>query len=245
MKYAAAITAGGRVGGEFARTIGTTVKALAPIGGTTLLDRCIAALRGAGVERIALVGGAEVREAAARQVDRFIEESADGTENVHRALHAWEPDSPLLYATSDMPFVNGAAIRAFLARVPDGALAVPLAEWRAFDARFPGAPPFGIVLGGEKVVNGGVFAIPAAGAQRIAQFAARFFEARKSPWRMARLTGPALLLQFATHRLRVDTLEAHAARLLAMPAVTVRDAAPELAYDIDELAEYTYAIAQT
>lgn len=243
MSYSAVITAGGRVDGEFAGVLGTPVKALAPFGDTNFLQITIDALRGAGVERIAIVGGAQVRSACADRVEQFIDESPEGAENLRRALHAWNSDAPLLYLTSDMPFITAQTLSAFLARVPDATLVLPLTEWEEFDRRFPGAPPFGITLGGERIVNGGAFVIPAGAHDRIERFATKFFDARKSVWRMAQLTGPTLLLQFVFRRLSVAQLEAHARRLLGVPALALRSAPPELAYDVDVLEEYRYAVA--
>lgn len=242
MIASAVITAGGRVDGEFAQLIGTPVKALAPFDGSTFLQRAILALRGAGVQRIAVVGGGEVRAACATLVERIIDEGESGAVNLSRALHAWDSAAPLLYLTSDMPFLSAEALRAFVERVPADTLALPLAEWNAFERRFPHAPGFGITLFGERVVNGGAFIIPPHAAPRIESFAARFFEARKSVWRMARLTGPALLLQFALRRLSIAQLERHARRLLGVKACAIRNAPVELAYDVDALEEYRYAI---
>lgn len=245
MITAAVITAGGRVDGEFARAIGSAVKALAPVNGGTMLHRCIQSLYGAGIQRIAVVGGDEVRRHCHAEVDRVIPESADGAENLRRALSAWDAQMPVIYATSDMPFIDAPAVQRFLQSVAPGTLALPLTEWSDFEKRFPGAPPFGISLAGERVVNGGVFALPGGSAPRIAAFAARFFAARKSPLRMAALTGPALLLRFALKRLSIAQLEREARRLLSMPALGVRGAPPELAYDVDTYREYEYATAQT
>jgi GTP:adenosylcobinamide-phosphate guanylyltransferase len=232
------------VDSEFADVLGTPVKALAPFGGKTFLEIAIQALHAVGVERIAVVGGTEVRAACARSVERVIDESAQGAENLRRALYAWGEQTPLLYLTSDMPFLEGNALRAFLERVPPQTLALPLSEWTQFEQRFPGAPPFGITLAGEKVVNGGAFVIPPRAQASVERFAMRFFDARKSVWRMARLTGPALLLQFLFKRLSVTQLETHARRLLEVPALAVRHAPPELAYDVDTLPEYRYAITR-
>jgi CTP:molybdopterin cytidylyltransferase MocA len=242
MNYAAVITAGGRVDGEFAQAIGTSVKALALLHGATLLSRTIEAARMFGVDRIAVIGGDEVRAACANDVDAVIPESQSGSENLVRALRAWDESSPLLYLTSDMPFITAQALRSFVDAVPAETLALPLAEWAQFDARFPNAPPFGITLAGEKVVNGGAFVIPAGGAKNIERFAMKFFDARKNVWQMARLTGPLLLLRFICRRLSIAQLEAEAGRLLGISARAVRNAPPELAYDIDILQEYRYAV---
>ncbi len=242
MQLAAVITAGGRVGGDFARAIGTQVKALAPFGGSTMLERTVAAVREAGIDRVAVVGGSEVRRACGGMVDRMLDESAGGAENLRIALHAWEDRTRLLYLTSDMPFVCADALRAFVRAAPPNALGLALAQWSEFIARFPGAPEFGIVLAGEHVVNGGAFMIPAGAARRIERVAAPFFNARKNVWSMARLAGPALLARFAVGRLGVAQLESRAHRLLGIPAKAVHGAAPELAYDVDVLEEYRYAV---
>lgn len=237
----AVITAGGRVDGDFARAIGVSVKALAPFVHSTLLERTIRAAREAGIENVAVVGGPEVR-AAVSDV-RTIDEAQSGAENLRLALRAWEPGTRLLYLTSDMPYISAGVLRAFIDASPADALALPLTEWNDFERRFPGAPPYGISLAGERVVNGGAFLIPPGGAPRVEALAMQFFDARKSPLRMARLTGAAFLLQFLMRRLSVTRLQEHAQRLLRIPACAIRNAPPELAYDVDELAEYEYAVA--
>jgi GTP:adenosylcobinamide-phosphate guanylyltransferase len=238
----AVVTAGGRVDGDFARSAGTTVKALASVRGVTMLQRMLDALRAAGVTDVAVVGGEEVRSACGSAVERFVEESPSGSENLLRALRAWSDDERLVYATSDLPYVTGPAIENFIARVGLGTLAVSLAEYHAFVDRFPGAPPgFGIRLGGERVVNGGVFSIPQGATERLAAVATRFFEARKRPWRMASLVGPAVLVRFLSGRLRVADLETMAHHVLEVPAQALRGCAPELAFDVDAAADYRYA----
>ena len=91
------------------------------------------------------------------------------------------------------------------------------------------------------MVNGGVFHIPAGAHTRIEMLAARLFDARKAPWRMASLVGVSFLVRFALRALSIAELETHAQRVLGIPAAAVRDCAPELAYDIDTLAEFRYA----
>ncbi len=207
-----------------------------------MLHRVIFAIRTAGATRIAVVGGEQVRRACATDVDCVIEESVSGSENLRKALHAWPSDGErLLYATSDLPYVTAPAIEDFLSRTSPRALAIPLTDSADFERRFPGAPPFGLVLAGERVVNGGVFAVPDASIPKLTALATRFFEARKQPWRMAGLVGPMVLLRFLFRRLRVADLERMAAHALDAPAGATRRCAPELAYDVDTVDEYRYA----
>jgi GTP:adenosylcobinamide-phosphate guanylyltransferase len=237
----AVITAGGRIAGDYARAAGTTVKALVRVRGRTMLDGIIDALRGAGAGRIAVVGGRDVRAACGDRVERILDEAPDGAENLVKALRAWPDDEePLVYATSDMPYVNVAAIDDFLSRVPPGHVALPLTEHAVFCHRFPGAPHCGITLAGERVVNGDVFYVPAGLADRVERVAARFFAARKYPWRMAGLVSARVLLLFVFRRLGIGHLEAHAHRVLGVPAIAIRGCKPELAFDADTFADYRY-----
>lgn len=237
----AVITAGGRVDGAFAEQIGSSVKALAPVGGQTLLARTILAARLAGAGRVAVLGGAEVQAADGALADDFIPESQSGAENVHRAL-CFYGEEPLLYLTSDMPYVSGALIREFLDRAPDSALAMPLADATEYETRFPGAPDHATVIGGERIANGSAFFIPAHAARTIDNVAQRLFDARKSLPRMAVLLGPALLLKFAFRRLQIADVERKAAALLGFSVRAVRDCAPELCFDVDTIEDYRYAI---
>ena len=234
------ITAGGRVDAKFAAEIGTEVKALANIGGRSLLERAVVAAREAGAQTVSVVGGREVRDAAANFADRVIAEAPTGRENVHLALAAF-PGRPLLYLTSDLPFVTGTQLREFLSRLSPGSLGMPLAAADAYERRFAGAPEHATVIGGERIANGSAFFIPAGCAERIDTLAQRVFEARKNLLRMAVMLGPSLLLKFATKRLRIADVERKAADLLGFPVVAVRDCAPELCFDIDTLEDYRYA----
>jgi GTP:adenosylcobinamide-phosphate guanylyltransferase len=238
----AVVTAGGRIDGAFASAAGTSVKALACVRGATMLARVLDALRDCGADRIAVIGGNEIRRACGSAVEQFVEESRSGSQNLLHALRAWPEDGePLLYATSDLPYINAAAVRDFIERVPSGTLGVPLAEFSDYATRFPHAPPTGITLAGERVVNGGVFLLPPDSARRVAGAATAIFESRKRPWRMARMIGPGALILFALGRLSITNLEATAQRVLQVSARAVRGCAPELAFDVDTAAEYGYA----
>jgi GTP:adenosylcobinamide-phosphate guanylyltransferase len=237
----AVITAGGRIAGEYARESGTTVKALVRVRGATMLDRIVDALRGSGAERIAVVGGDEVRAACAGRVERIVDEAPGGVENLVKALRAWPDDGePLVFATSDMPYVDVCAVTDFLSRVPPGHVALPLAEYAAFYERFPQAPPCGITLAGERVVNGDVFFVPPGVTERVERAATRFFAARKYPWRMAGLVNPEIFVRFLFGRLGIGHLERHAHRVLGVSATAVRGCRPELAFDADTAADYRY-----
>ena len=235
------ITAGGRIDGAFAARAGTSLKALAAIRGVTPLASAIAAARGAGAKRIAVIGDDEIRRACYNDVDAVIADTGSGGGNVSAALRAWPQDEALLYLTSDMPYIDAAHLIDLLSRTDDETMVLPLASHAAYFERFPSAPRAGITLRSGTFVNGGVFVMPPGVSARLDSVAARFFEARKSPLQMARLVGLPFLLAFLTRRLELSALEARAETVLGVRARAIVDAAPELGFDIDDLDHYEYA----
>ena len=238
----AVITAGGLVDATFARAIGTPVKALAPFGRGTLLDVVLDACAGAGIDGVAVIGGAEVARHLHGSGVRVVPAVADGGTNVERALDAW-PGERFAYLASDLPFASAAAVRDLIARSEDAELAMALASVHSYQARFPGAAAHAVALGRERVANGSAFVIGAAAVAPARALAARFFAARKDLFALARLLGPAMCVRFATRTLRVRDLEAYARRVLGVAVAAVRDCDPGLCYDVDTLDEYRYACA--
>jgi MobA-like NTP transferase domain len=239
----AVITAGGTLDGAFADATGTPIKALAPFGTRTLLDIAFEACAHAGIDGVAVIGGAEVRAHLAGADVRVIDAADDGGTNVLRALDAW-PGERFAYLTSDLPFADGAGLHDLIARSAPYALTMGLTTLDAYTARFPGSPPHAVALRGERVVNAGAFVLAPEALEPVRALATRFFDARKSLFALARLLGPALCLRFLTKRLAVGDVEAHARRVLGIPVSALRDADPGLCYDIDTLEDYRYACAQ-
>ena len=204
-----------------------------------MLEHAIAAARDAGAKRVAVVCGDEARGRIQSLVDCVIPEHESGAENVRSALTAFDDD--VLYLSSDLPFITGSTVKDFLNRVPPRTIAMPLADAAAYESRFPHAPAHATVIGRERVANGSAFVIPSGAAPRIVNVSEQFFNARKSLIRMAVLLGPQLLLKFTLRRLRIADIERRASDALGFPTRAIRDCAPELCYDIDDLGDYQYA----
>lgn len=240
MSLRAVITAGGLVDDAFAEAIGTPVKALAPFGERRLIDIVLDACTEAGIDGIAVIGGDAVRAHLAKRGSnglRTLDAAADGGTNVMRALDAW-PGERFVYLTSDLPFATGPGVRDLVTRSVDSALTMGIASTQRYDERFPNAPPYGVALGGERLVNACGFVIAPDAIAPLRSFATKFFAARKSLLQMALLLGPALCLRFAFKRLTVAQIEAHAQRTLGVPVAAIRDCDPGLCYDVDTLDEY-------
>jgi hypothetical protein len=239
----AVITTGGRIDGAFAVAAGTTFKALAPFRGGLLIDPVIRALRSCGVTEIAVVATSEVAAALHGRGLRFIDGDDDGAVNVARALDAF-PTGDFLYTTSDLPFVTGPDLAAFVAASRPFALTMPLADAAAYARAFPGAPPHLTNIGGERVANGSVFFVRSDARVALRAVAGRFFAARKSPIGMARLLGPALLARYLLGRLRIADVERRGRAALGCDVAAIRDSSPGLCYDVDALSDYEDACAR-
>ncbi|HEX3464850.1 MAG TPA: NTP transferase domain-containing protein [Candidatus Elarobacter sp.] len=238
----AVITAGGLVDEAFANAIGTRVKALAPFGTRTLLDVALDACEGAGIDGVAVIGGAEIRAHLAGAEVRVIDAALDGGTNVLRALDAW-PGERFVYLTSDMPFASAGGVRDLIARSDGFGVTMAVADVAAYEARFPGAAEHSVTLGGERVANGNAFVIGAEAVAPARALATKLFAARKSLVRLALLLGPSLCLKFATKRLSIADLEAYGRRRLGVPVGALRGCDPGLCYDVDTLPDYEYALA--
>jgi hypothetical protein len=209
-----------------------------------LIDPAIDAARALGVAGIAVVGAPSVADYLGDRVDRSIEAAPSGPENIVRALRAFPAADRLVYLTSDLPFIDADALRAFVERSAGAALTMALAPAAADAAAFPGAPPHAVRLAGAQFANGSAFIIDRTAIEPVARVAGRFFSARKSLPRLALLLGPALCLRFAFHRLGIADIERRARDVLGVDARAVVDAAPGLCFDIDDLADWTYAQAR-
>ncbi len=241
------IPAGGVIPEEYARALGTPFRALAPLGPERrpVMQMVVDALRDSGAVGRVVGVAAEPVQTLIRGVDVWLTAGDGGPDNIRRGLAAL-PDAgtPALVCTSDLPLLTPQAVADFAARCDGGAdVSFALVRASEYEAAFPDAPPSEWVTlrDAGPVTLGGLFGIRPDFLQRQEIMLARVFESRKHQWRMARLLGPRLLWQWATHTLTLPTLVARGETILGGRAQVVRDAAPCLAFDIDNADDYTYA----
>ena len=157
-----------------------------------MLARTIDALRALRHRQIAVVGNDAVRaECASRRAGANDSRRGNGRRQRPAARSTRGQTtrrcciSPAICPTSMRLRCSGCWIASSRAR-----FRCRLPSTRTSSRRFPDAPPFGITLAGERVVNAGVFHIPAGARARIRKLATTMFEARKAPWKMASVAGP-------------------------------------------------------
>jgi hypothetical protein len=243
------VPAGGTISPAYAVCIGTPFRALAPLGPDRqmVMQRVVNTLRESGcVRRIIGVGPAAVQETI-QDVDAWLSSGASGPMNIRAGLQTlFDPDTPALVCTSDLPLLTAESVRGFVTRCrADADVSIGLVGKAAYLAAFPQSPmslfvPFRDV---GPVTMSCLFCVRPRLLERHSTLLDQAFVARKSQWKMAALLGPRLTAQFALRRLRLSAVQARSERLLHCQADVVWDCAPALALDMDTADDYAYANA--
>jgi molybdopterin-guanine dinucleotide biosynthesis protein A len=245
----AILPAGGRVSGALAEESGATIKALIPLRDETLLEREIHALRETGrIGRIVVIGPPELQNHdAARKADTILLEGNDGPENIFRGLQWLQQQENaarrVLVVTTDLPFLTPQALTQFIEMCsPELDICVPVIERREYEAVFPDSPGVWMRLQDGEWAIGCAFLLNAPALHKSRAHLEQAFAARKSQLAMARLLGPVFIVRFLFKRLTIAHILERCRRVLGCTGEPIRGCAPELAYDIDEVAEYHYAV---
>lgn len=243
------IPAGGEIDEAFARVVGVKNKALIPIDGTPVISRTIDALRATGmVDRIVVVTSKELLDnPIMKRADIVLNEGKSGPENIFRALDellkSKNPPEKVAIVTSDLPFLTPEAIRDFIQLCPDGKdFCVPLIEQEDFLECFPSAQATFVRLRDGIYTTGCMYVATCKGLQTALHHIEQVFQRRKSKLGMARLLGFGFVFKLLTRSLTVTMVEAKVCSILGCKGVAVPNSPAELAFDIDYIEDYQYAI---
>ncbi len=241
------LPAGGRIEGDFARAAGSEIKALIPFKNKAVLHSIVEALQSTGRVGSIVVIGPEAARVAARDAGATaaLPEGASGPENFFRGLDWLAQHSGgqrVLIVATDLPCLSSNAVTRFLdACPPDADICVPVVSQAAMEARFPGLPGEYVPLREGPMTTGCVFLVAPDALHRNRAPIEAIFAARKNQLAMARLLGIGFLIKYALRRLAVQDIEAQCRRILDCSGAAILDSAPELAFDMDTLEEFTYA----
>jgi hypothetical protein len=244
MRYNAFITAGGLLTGTLKETAGTSVKALIKIGGFSMLERAVRALRESElIDKIALIAPREVEELPDRHgVDTFIEAHQSGVQNILRGLEYYRDDTRVVLASSDLPFIHGEAVSDFLERCPASALlCYPIFEKEEINPAIrPGVPSY-IRLKDGSFTGGSLFLMDVRACLGKMSEIGKSFNARKSVPAMAFLLGPRVIMKFLTGQCTTGDLIHRVEQVLGGPCAAVRGCDPVITIDIDDEKAYRFA----
>jgi molybdopterin-guanine dinucleotide biosynthesis protein A len=248
-KFDVIIPAGGKLDEEFARVVATDSKALIRFDGDSILNRTLTAFKECGqVGRIALVGSHSVLESReAARADLTLREADSAPQNIYRGLEALtesgEAPERVLICTCDLPFITADVVTRFLVQAPDGFdFVVPLVAKAEFNEMFPGAPGTFVTLQDGVWTTGCLFMASAFGLKRSVHQIESVFLRRKSKLGMARLLGFGFVYRLLTKKLTVKDVERKVGELIGVRGAAVKYSPAELAYDVDYVEDYHYAL---
>jgi len=247
--FDAILPAGGTISAEFAAKVGTPNKALIRFHNRSILERTLDALNDSGrVSQTVVIGTKEVLEShEAAKATQTLPAGGSGPENMLKGLkhiiNRPNPPKKVMIVTTDLPFLTPEIIVDFIDRCPsDRDICVPLVTKQQFTTRFPNATATFIRLRDNEWTTGGAFLIDVQAFQVAMPHIERLFENRKSKLGMVKLLGPLFLFKFLRKTLIVPDVEAKIQSMLGCSGGAVLDSPPELAYDIDDLEDYNYAM---
>jgi len=236
---AALVLAGSRPGSvdPLAAAEGVAHKALIEVGGQPMLARVIAALRGAGITRIAVsANDPEVRALAAAQGAQLV--AAEGGPSASVASGFAALGAPMLVTTADHALLRPEWVTHFIADTPAGSdVAVLLARRDAVERALPGARRTWLKLadGDWSGCNLFLLSTPHAAAA-IATWQAVEAD-RKRPWRIAARLGLGTLWRYVTGRLTLGDAVAGLGRRIGIDARAVAARDGLAAVDVDKLSD--------
>jgi GTP:adenosylcobinamide-phosphate guanylyltransferase len=247
--YDAILPAGGTVDADLGQRVGTGSKALIEFNARTILDRTFDALEASGrVERTVLIGTDEVLASApAKRASRTLKAERSAPGNILMGLKSLladaNPPQKVLIVTTDLPFLTGKIITDFLDKCPtDRDICVPLVTRTEYTARFPGATATFVPLRDNTWTTGCAYVMDVQAFQAALPHLERLFINRKNKVGMVRQLGLRFLIKFLFKTLTVPDVEAKIESMLGCSGAAILHSPPELAYDIDDLEDFNYAM---
>jgi len=241
----AVVLAGGAPDAVAATVPGLPNKAFVEIAGTALVERVIAALRGAPeVERIIVVAPPATHGSTAlAQADEFRADGARMVQSLESGVAGLDPDALVLIAASDLPVLQPATVSAFIAQAfaRDVDVAYAIVERRDHLAAYPAVPHTWAKLAGGRFCGGGLVALKPRVLPALRTVLDDLGAARKSPLRLAALFGWDILLRFALGTLSIAAAEARASTILGAPAGALRSPHADIAVNVDRVSDIALA----
>lgn len=231
----ALVLAGSR-GGEDAVALvaGVSDKALAEVGGLTMLERVVRSLREAGAARIGVAANSEPVVRLATSLGCEIVPARAGP-SASAAAGLEQMGAPLLLTTADHALLRAEWVSDFLNRVPpDVDICALLARRTEIEAALPGTRRTYLHFADMDRSGCNLFylATPNAGAGlRLWQ---EVEADRKRPWKIVRRLGVGMLVRYLIGRLSVDQAFTHLGRLAGLRAAALDTPYGLAAVDVDK-----------
>ena len=234
----ALVLAGSRGGVDpVAAYAGVAQKALIELAGRTLLERVLAALREAGIDRLAVsASNPLVSEIARRQGARVLPAEAGPSLSARRGIEAL--GTPVLITTADHALLRPEWIEAFLGSAPaDADICVLLARRELVEAAAPGTRRTYLRFADGDWSGCNLFLVRTDRGLAAIDLWRQVEADRKKPWRIVRRLGAATLLRYLAGRLTLADAIARLGGLCGARAAVVPSPFGLAAVDVDKPAD--------
>jgi GTP:adenosylcobinamide-phosphate guanylyltransferase len=239
----ALVMAGRANTGVFKEVSSAPNEALIEIGSRTMLDYVLAALTGASsVKRVVVAGTDDVRARLPEGVGH-VPSGDDLIANVVRGVEALGSELPVMLVTSDIPLITAEIVDRYVAQCQarPAELYYPAITRHSAEQRFPGVKRTYATLREGTFTGGNIFIVNPRLVTLFAEKARSFFQARKSPAKMARLLGLLFLIKLRLGMLSVAELEVKVSRMFGFKGVVIICEDPEIGVDVDKLSDLELA----
>jgi len=212
-------------------------RAMIPLGGKTMLQWVVDALRGApSVGRIVAVG-----DVSADGLDQVIAPGDDLVGNMKLGLGAVGPCDAVLMVCSDVPLLTPEAVEDFVGRAVamDADMAYPIISKDDCARRHPELKRTYLKTGDGVFTGGNIMLLRPEFVARNWQAIQDAYAARKQIGKLARMIGIGVLIRVVVAQafpgaLRVGALERAASRMLGGKVAAVVSCYPEIGEDVDK-----------
>ncbi|MER3497060.1 MAG: hypothetical protein C4320_10100, partial [Armatimonadota bacterium] len=152
------------------------------------------------------------------------------------------PPDRFLIVTTDLPYLDEKVLIKWLDTVPDADFCGPLVTEEDYMERFPGSSSTFAKLRDGSFTLGGAYVVRTEALRRCMPQIEKAIASRKNVAAMASLLGIGFLVRVMTRRATLAEIEAKVCQVLGASVKAVPDSPPELAFDIDDIADYEYAL---
>lgn len=235
MSFHALILAGSRGGPDpVALHAGVSDKALAVVGGRTMLARVVEAVRAAGADRIMVAASSSAVAHAATTLGVEVLQASAGP-SASTAAGLAQLEAPLLVTTADHALLESGWITRFIADVPAGTdVAVLLARRDVIERDVPGTQRTYLRFADGAWSGCNLFLLQTPAAARAVTLWQGVERNRKRPWRIVRRLGPGLLLRYLIGRLTLDAALRRIGETAQVRAAMVASPFGRAAVDVDK-----------
>lgn len=239
-KIDAVILAGAPAGPDMSPHDSLASRAMLYIGGKTMLQWVVDALREAeSVGRIAAVG-----DVSGDGLDAIVKPGEDLVENIKRGIEALDSPELVLVVSSDIPLITAEGIQDFITRAAAmGAdMAYPIIPKAHCVKRYPQLQRTYLKTADGVFTGGNLMLMRRAFLADNWSTVAGAYAARKQVFKLARMIGLGVMVRVVVAQaipsvLQVSMLERAASRMLNAKVAAVVSAYPEIGEDVDKPAD--------